>query len=281
MTRFCLPLLVTTLAAACSPAADTREYPLRGQIVAMAPERREVTIRHEDIPNFMPGMTMPFTVEDAALLEGKQPGDLVTATLVVGDTSAHLSALTKTGHQPLETTDAPSAFIRPGDPVKDAAFVDEGGAARPLSSFLGHRVALTFVYTRCPLPEFCPLMNRHFATVQKALRSRGDLSDVRLVTVTLDPAFDRPPVLAAHAKVYGADPAIWTFLTGDPGEVQAFAEQFGTYIEADPEHPEQITHNLRTLVIGPDGRLVKNESGNDWTPAGLLADLSAVAPAPR
>jgi protein SCO1/2 len=279
MDRLAVLLSLGILAAGCR-APETKKYELVGQILAIAPERHEVTIRHHDIVGFMPGMTMPFTVSDDELLEGKSPGDLVTATLEVGETSAHISTLTKTGHDTIEAPPVQSApVLRAGDAVADAPFVDQTGAGRPLSSFRGHRVALTFVYTRCPVPEFCPLMNRHFASIQKTLKTRPDLADVRLVSVTLDPAFDTPRVLAAHARVYDADPAIWTFLTGDPIAVKKFGEQFGITNESDPEDPSQITHSLRTAVIGTDGRLLTNKPGNDWTPADLLADLTA-APAP-
>ena len=197
------------LAAGCNqaPESQTRTYQLTGQIVGMAPERREVTIRHEDIPNFMPGMTMPFTVGEAELLDGKTPGDLVTGTLGVGDTAAHLSTLTKTGHSPLQETAGQPAFLRPGTPVADAPLVDQSGAARPLSSLRGHRVALTFIYTRCPLPEFCPLMDRHFAAVQKALAGKPGLADVRLVSVTLDPEFDTRRSSRHTRRVCGRIPA--------------------------------------------------------------------------
>jgi protein SCO1/2 len=122
-------------------------------------------------------------------------------------------------------------------------------------------------------------MNRNFAAVQKAVRSTPDLRDVRLLTVTLDPAFDRPPVLKTQATAYRADPAIWSFVTGDPAELGAFATQFGIISEGAGDNSAEIIHNLRTVVIGPDGRLVKNRSGNDWTPADLIADLSS-APSP-
>ena len=274
-----LVCVAVLLGCGCSRGPEPKQYQLIGQIVAMAPERREVTIKHQDIPSFMPGMTMPFTVEDAALLDGKQAGDLVTATLVVGENSAHLSTLTRTGHQPVDAP-PPSSGLRTGDQVADAPLVDQNGAKKPIASFRGHRVALTFIYTRCPIPDFCPLMTRHFATLQKALRSRPDLADVRLVSVTLDPAFDTPAVLKAHSGVFDADPAVWSFLTGSPPGVRAFAEQFGVYIESQPADPAQITHSLRTAVIGIDGRLVANHSGNDWTPDGLLADITKAA-APR
>jgi protein SCO1/2 len=271
-------LLLTGCGRASEPPA--REYELKGQVLAVWPERSQVVITHEDITGFMPGMTMPFTVKDGSLLQGKEPGDLVTATLVVAEVGAHLRTLEKTGHAPLATPAPPPPEIRqPGDTLADATFVDQNGAPTSLGAYRGHRVALTFIYTRCPLPEFCPLMDRHFAAVQKILTSTPALADVRLITVTLDPAFDTPVVLKPYAVRRGADPKIWSFLTGDPPEINRFGSQLGIYVEHNPESAIDITHNLRTVVIDPDGRLVKAYNGNSWTPSELVADLTAV-PAP-
>jgi protein SCO1/2 len=279
-----VPVAAAVLIAGCGGASDApaREYQLQGQILAVRPERSEVVIKHEDIKGFMPGMTMPFKVKDEALLQGKEPGDLVSAMLVVGEVDAHLRTLEKTGHAPLDTAaPAPPPDIRqPGDALTDAQFVDQNGQPTSLAAYRGHRVALTFIYTRCPLPEFCPLMDRHFAAVQKTLASRPELADVRLITMTLDPAFDTPAILKPYAARRGADPKIWSFLTGDPTEVDKFGSQLGIYVEHNPQSPIDITHNLRTVVIDPDGRLVKVHNGNSWTPSELVADLSAV-PAPK
>lgn len=273
--------VVLSAAAACSRPPEPRQYELTGQVLAVRPERNEVVIQHQDIEGFMPAMTMPFKVRDKALLEGRQAGDLVTATLVVEEADAYLSGLTRTGHAPVETVPPPPApdILQEGDEVEDAPLVDQDGNARPISSLRGHRVALTFIYTRCPLPEFCPLMDRNFVAVQKTIKSTPALSDVRLVTVTFDPEFDTPSVLKTHARRRGADPAIWSFLTGEPDAVSDFADQFGIYTEDSPQSPTEITHNLRTAVIDPDGRLVSVHTGNSWTPADLVADLTK-APAP-
>jgi protein SCO1 len=225
---------------------------------------------------------MPFTVKDGGLLSGKEPGDLVTATLVVTDLNAHLSSLTRTGHAPLEVPAAASNtphILLPGEPVEDAPLVDQQGKPRPFSGFRGHRVAITFIYTRCPLPEFCPLMDRQFAAVQRTIARENDLRDVRLVTATLDPEFDTPAVLSQHAERLKADPAVWTFLTGEPAAVTKFALQFGIFSEKDLGTGANLTHNLRTAVVDADGRIVKVRSGRDWTPADLVADLKAT-PAP-
>ena len=284
MRALWVPVAAALLVAACggSSEAPAREYQLQGQILAVRPERSEVVIKHGDIKGFMPGMTMPFKVKEGALLQGKEPGDLVTATLVVGEVQAHLRTLDKTGHAVLDTpAPPPPPDIRePGQTLTDATLVDENGKPSSLSAYRGHRVALTFIYTRCPLPEFCPLMDRHFAAVQKTIASTPALADVRLVTVTLDPAFDTPAVLKPYAARRGADPMIWSFLTGEPAEVNKFGSQLGIYVEHNPQSAIDITHNLRTVVIDPDGRLVKVHNGNSWTPSELVADLSAV-PAAR
>jgi protein SCO1/2 len=122
-------------------------------------------------------------------------------------------------------------------------------------------------------------MNRNFAAVQQKVEQAPQLSDVRLVTMTLDPEYDTPEVLAPLARTLDADPGVWSFMTGEPDDVVEFSKQFGIFSERDPDDPVQLIHNLRTAVIDPEGRLVKIESGNSWTPAQLIADLEA-APAP-
>ena len=282
MRRLLAALVLLAALSACRGGPPPREFEIVGQIQAVSPERSEVTIKHQDIKGFMPGMTMPFKAQNG-VLDGRKPGDLVTGTLVVGEVDVHISKLTVTGHRELDpTTVLPSdgsAIIQPGDPVRDAMLVDQDGKTRRLSDWRGHRLALTFVYTRCPLPEFCPLMNQHFRTVQNRIATTPALADVRLLSVTLDPAYDTPKVLKPFATGAGADPARWTFLTAEPAEAAAFMAQFGILVERDPANEVQITHNLRTAVIGADGRLATIHTGNRWLPDELVADLTAT-PAP-
>jgi protein SCO1 len=278
-----VPLLISLALTACGrgPDVTTRQFELQGQVLAVRPERHEVVIKHQDIKGLMPGMTMPFTVKDDALIADKKPGDLVTATLVVGETQAYLTTLTTTGHAAVSEAAPPPPpdILTAGQVVKDAALVDQDNKPRAFSTFKGHRLAVTFIYTRCPLPDFCPLMDKHFAAIQKTIMSTPALADVRLLTVTLDPEFDKPAILKAYARRREADPAVWTFLTGEPAEVNKFATQFGLYVEHNPQSAIDITHNLRTAVIDPEGRLITVHNGNSWTPAELVADLTA-APAP-
>ena len=275
--------LIVTTAAACSRAPEPKHYELHGQIVSFDADRKEVVVDHEDIKGFMPAMVMPYKVQDVTLLEGKQPGDMVTATLVVEEVNAYLTTLTTTGHEPLKTpaagpvlTDAD--MLKDGDAVPDHALVDQNNAPLPMQALRGHRVALTFIYTRCPIPDFCPLMDRHFVDVQAQIKASPALADVQLVSITLDPAFDTPAVLAAHAKKLAADPMRWHFATGQAEDVLAFAKRFGVIAEPG-DTSAALVHNLRTAVIDPEGRLVKAYSGNMWTPAELIADITAT-PAP-
>jgi protein SCO1/2 len=276
-------LVVAVAATACSRTAPTKQYQLTGQILDVKPATNEVLVRHDDIPGFMPAMTMPYKVEDAKLLADKQAGDLITATLVVGETEAHLSKIDRTGHAPVADASGPaitdSQILKPNEPVPDTTLVDENNAPRPLTSLKGHRVALTFMYTTCPQPDFCPLMDRHFASVQSAIKKTPALADVRLISVSFDPAHDTPAVLKAHAKALQADPAVWHFVTAGTDDIKEFAARFGVIAEPSDESPAILTHNLSTAVIDADGRLVKIRPGNMWTPADLIADLTAT-PAP-
>jgi protein SCO1/2 len=271
--RQVLTLLVGSvlLAGACSRG---REYELKGQVLAVDPVRRELTIKHGDIRGFMPGMTMPFKVKDAKLMEGRTPGDLVTATLVVEDNGAYLSALTATGQAPLTEPPPPPRtmdILDPGSPVPDVKLIDETGSARSLSDWRGRVLAVTFIYTRCPLPDFCPRMDRHFAAVQREVLQDAKLRDrVALLSVSVDPQFDTPEVLAAHARRAGADAQVWKFATGDADAVTQLAGRFGVSVFREGADPNGLTHNLRTAIIKPDGALATVLGGSDWTPAALI-----------
>jgi protein SCO1/2 len=276
-------VIALLVASACSRTPPSKEYQLKGQILDVKPETKEVLVKHEDIPGFMPAMTMPYKVEDGTLLAGKEPGDLITATLVVGETEAHLSKIDKTGHAPVENPGGPeltaSQILKPGDPAPDTKLIDETNMTRPLTSYRGHRVALTFMYTRCPQPDFCPLMDRNFAALQNEIKKTPDLGDVRLVSVSFDPGNDTPAVLKRHARDLKADPAVWHFVTASPDDIKGFTAKFGVTAEPSDESPAVLTHNLSTAVIDAEGKLVKIRPGNMWTPADLIGDLKA-APAP-
>jgi protein SCO1 len=268
--------IVVLACAAASGCSRAKTYELRGQVLAVDRERQEITIKHEDIRGLMPGMTMSFKVKDANLLEGPVPGDLVNATLVVRDSTAHVSSIERTGHAAVVVPPpAPRVdILEPGQAVPDVNLTDETGTRRTLSAWKGKIAAVTFTYTRCPLPDFCPKMDRQFQAVQRDVLADAGLRDrVALLSVSFDPAFDTPQVLAAHAGQLHADPRLWHFVTGDQEEIARFAARFGTSVIRDESNAADITHNLRTAVIGSDGTLVSIFKGNEWTPADLMTAL--------
>lgn len=286
-----LAVLLALAAGACQRTPPPREYPVVGQIIRIDRTTNHVTIRHEDIKGFMPGMTMPFPVKDPGLLEGREPGDLIEATLLVQDTSAWIGSLRKTGHQALPAAgDLPAPGLAPGDRVPDQAFTDQDGAPLALDWLDGHVAVVTFIYTRCPLPDFCPAIDSRFAQLQAMIEggggarragsaggAAGSLANVRLLSVTIDPVYDTPAVLKAHAAKRGADPAIWRFATTGADRLPAFGRQFGLDVRQAGSAPADIEHNLRTIVLGRDRRIVEMLTGASWSATALAARLRTVA----
>ena len=268
--------LLAAIGGGCTKAPEPVVYELRGQIISIHSQENALTIKHDEIKGFMPAMTMPFKVKDIKLIVGLVPGDFVRATLVVEKYKAYLSHLEKVGFAPLETVSNSSgvALLKIGDTVADAAFVDQDGYARRLADYSGNVLAITFIYTRCPLPDFCPLMDRHFAAVQESIKKEKSLeSRTRLLSITFDPDYDSPEVLRKHGRYLNADFEIWHFLTGEGGSLRRFTEQFGLTAIAEESDPSIYVHTLRTAVIGPDGKLIKLYRGNEWIPEELVKAL--------
>ena len=272
-------LILCVLALAAASCSRERRYPLEGQVLAVDSVKGELTVRHSDIKGFMPGMTMPFKVTDKAVLKERKPGDLIRATLVVEDSLGRLEDVVRTGEAPLPAdalAPATADVLVVGAIAPDATLVDQEGQTRHLSEWKGKTVGVTFVYTRCPLSDFCPLMDKHFAAVQRAVLADPTLADrVRLLSVSFDPDFDTPDVLRAHAKRVGSDPRIWTWLTGTRETVDPFARAFGISVMRGDQSKAEIVHNLRTLVLDPNGRVASVLSGNEWKPEELLEALRA------
>jgi protein SCO1/2 len=197
----------------------------------------------------------------------------------VTDAGATHTAITHTGSAPLPTNTNAAALaegiLGVGDAVPDAAFIDQANVRRSISEWKGSLTLVTFIYTSCPLPTFCPLMDQNFATIQRAVADDTPLrGQVKLISISIDPAHDTPAVLAEHARTLKADPAVWTFLTGDQATTDRFAGRFGVSIVRE-DGAEGITHQLRTALIDRDGHIRKIYSGNEWTPGTVLADLRA------
>ncbi len=276
--------LLLVAVVGCRRGTPPRQFPITGQILAVHADRHELTIKHGDIAGLMPGMTMTFPVVPASLMDGQTAGDQVTGTLEVGDAGARLVALTKTGTAPLPSASEvalASGVLNVGDEVPDAAFLDERDRRRAFSEWRGTPTLVTFIYTRCPLATFCPLMSQNFATIQRTIAEDPALRGrIKLISVSFDVEHDTPAVLAAHAAKLKADPAVWTFLTGDRVTIEKFAARLGVGLIRPADSPAEFTHNLRTILIGADGKVARIYSGNEWTPGAVVADLRAVVQLP-
>jgi protein SCO1 len=272
-------LLVLAIATgACSRTSNQREYTLQGQILSVNADHTEANIKHEEIPGFMAAMTMPYKAKDAKEFADLKPGDLINARLVIVSNDAYLESVKKVGEAPLEkTSEAPAAssgfeLLKEGQPVPNTTFVDQDGKKVTFEAFRGSAVIATFIYTSCPMPTFCPLMDRHFAAIQERVKKEHRGLNLRLVSISFDPIVDTPAVLKKHAATLNADPRMWTFLTGDRDEVDKFAMRFGVSVTRELNDPKEISHNLRTAIIDRQGNLVKTFTGNEWTPEQVLAD---------
>jgi protein SCO1 len=273
---------ITAMVACNRTPPPAKEYPLHGQVLAVRAEQQEIVIRHGDIQGFMPGMTMPFRVKDRRLLEVAAPGDIVDATLAVQEGDAWLSRVTPTGRREPLPPDAVTPHrmeppLEPGAAVPDASFTDQDGHVLQVAALRGMPWALTFIYSRCPLPTYCPTLDRRFQAVQRIIAGDARLTGVQLVSVSIDPAFDRPPVLKAHAERLQADPRIWRFVTGETETVDRFGERFGLMVVRGEGRPEDFVHSLKTAVIDGTGRLRRIYSGTEWTPGELVNDLREAA----
>jgi protein SCO1/2 len=278
-TAFSLALALVASACGGGGSSDRREYRLEGQVLQMQPDHKQAVIRHEEIKGFMSAMTMPYDVKDAKEYENIKPGDLITATLVVLPTAAYLEKVKRVGDAPLELPagQAPPAaagfeLIKTGAPVPNQTFVDQDGKSVSLEDFRGSALIVTFMYTQCPMPTMCPVMDRNFAKIQAKLKENNNLLKAHLLSVSFDPQIDTPAVLKKHAQSLGADPRLWTFATGDRDEIDKWASGFGISISRAQNDPRDITHNLRTALIDRQGNLVQIYSGNEWTPEQVVAD---------
>jgi len=252
------------------PAAAVAEqtYEVSGKVVSIDASAKTIRIAHEAIPDYMPAMTMPFTVKGPIRFQELAPGDRIQFQLVVTDTDSWISRIRKTAAaapqvaEPAAQTVREAAQLQVGEKLPDFELLNQDGKRIHLHDFAGKVVVLTFVYTRCPLPNFCPLMSRNFASLQERL-VKEFAGRFQLLSVSIDPEFDQPEILKSYGLRYGADTQYWTFATGTTAQIDAVADLMG--LTHEPENGF-IAHDLRTALISPEGKLVHLWKSNVWTP---------------
>jgi len=261
-------------------AANEKRYDLKGKVVAVEPDKHLVTISHEDIKDFMPAMTMPFALPDDYYLQNLAVGDEITATLVVDGSQSWLEnvAITRESVDPSATTGITEA--KPGDEVPNFSLVNQDGRDIRLNNYRGKALLLTFIYTRCPLPEYCNLMSTNFAEVDRQLQKQPEIyAKTHLLSITIDPEYDTPKVLrsygAAFTERYQNETfEHWDFASGTMDQIKGIAQYFGLrYFQAS----DQIVHGLRTVIIGPDGKVVKVYRDNLWKPDEVVGEMAKAA----
>ncbi len=261
---FCTFVRTAAICSALLLSSCTKHYRAEGIVLRVDPSGQTLLVSHRAIRGYMEGMAMPFRVADSKELEGLTPGARIDFRLNVSRKQSYISRVRRR-KIPLEDVQLPkeSHQVRVGDEVPDFGLIDQSGKTVRLSGFRGGLVAIDFIYTRCPMPDVCPRLSANFALLQRRFGSR-----LTLLSVTIDPQFDTPEVLAEYARRWGAG-ASWHFLTGPPQEIQEAAGSFGLVY-----WPEDgvITHTSATALIGPDGRLRALLEGSAFT-VGQLVDL--------
>jgi protein SCO1/2 len=266
-----------------SPSTEQKRYQVRGKVISVEKADKMVVLAHEDIPGFMEAMTMGFKLRDPRDLDRLQRGDRVEATLVLQGMESWLETLFITRPQNPDASDAevlpkPLPMPKPGDVVPDVSLVNQDGRRLRLRDLRGKNMVITFIFSRCPLPEYCPRMNMNFARLAMELdRDPTRAAKVHLLTISFDPEYDTPAVLKKSRQAFdepGRTQAVaWDFVTGRKTEIRRLADFFGLSYTVDGKNPEETTHTLRTAVIDAERKVVKVLTGNTWTVEEVLAEL--------
>ena len=285
---FALALILSLSAAACRGTSQSqmRRYHLKGTVVQVDKSQRHLVVNHEQIPGFMAAMTMPYPVVDARSLDELSPGDQIAADVVVGPSEIHLENIVVVKKSDGKTSQ-PGAQWQPSEQgalVPEFTLVNQDGKRLRLAQYRGKSVLLTFIYTRCPLPDYCPLMSHNFAEIEKALMISPELyAKSHLLSISFDSQYDTPQVLRNYAREFVADRGPrtfehWEFATIPAAENSAVTKFFDVFTS---EEQGQITHSMSTAILSPDGRIYKSYNGNDWKPADVLKDLTSCAAGER
>jgi len=276
-----LALILLLAAFACS---HRKTYPLQGEVRGKDLTTSEVTVNHGDIPGFMPAMMMPYKVKNTAMLQELQPGDKIAAEIVVSKDGndywledVRITDESRRG----KVKPAESHMLMPGEEVPDVPLVNQDGQTIHLKDFSGNAVLVTFIYTRCPVPTFCPRLSSQFARIHNELKATpNDYSKTHLLTISFDPKYDTPVVLRKYGLAYLEGDASgfsqWDFASTKEADMRRLAQAFGLDYQ---EQDNQISHTMNIALIAPDGTLVKFWS-TEWTSDELLKALRQAAHRP-
>lgn len=271
-------------ATGASTEETPREYSVRGVVRRVEPERRSVVVKHDEIPGFMPAMTMPFDVKEPKELQGLKPGDRIAFRMLVTTNDGWIDRIQVLGSDTNATAAAPPVritssvpMLEAGSMLPDYTLTNELGKVIRLSDFRGQVLAFTFIFTRCPYPDFCPRMTDLFGRAQKTLAGQPEApKNLRFLSISFDPEHDTPELLRAYAERQHYDPAQWTLATGAWDQLEPLTGHFGLIFGRDVP-PEKMEHNLRTVVVRPSGRIQAVLPSNEWQLEDLLREIRTAA----
>jgi len=273
----CLALALLGCGRSTNLDEGADHYDTRGVVRGFSPDRSTIEIQHENIPNFMPSMTMPFVARDPKQIADLKSGDPISFRMTVTEKDFWIENVKKIRREevnvaePKQTSSVSTggeARLKEGDEMPAFSLTNQNGERVSLDTFHGQPLVLTFVFTRCPVPNFCPRMSNNFEELQAAIKaSGGTLATTRLLSITLDPDYDTPKVLNDYAAFHHADSKIWSFATGDEKEIDSLTRAFSVYRQNEGG---TISHGLATALINPNGTLERIWRGNAWTPAEVI-----------
>jgi protein SCO1/2 len=262
--------------------SSAKRYLLKGKVVSVDRNAGTANIGNEPIEGFMDAMVMPYTFKPATQIDRLQPGDSITADVVVEGPGTYWLENVKAAGPSKPSDPKPTSSLHipePGDQVPDFKLVNQSGTHISLRQYRGETLLLTLIYTRCPFPDFCPRISHEFASIDSHLRADpARFGKTHLLSISFDPVHDTPKVLRAYgiSCVTSKDPALfkhWEFAAVPQPELPDFAKYFALTYQEDNG---LITHSLSTAVISPDGKIFKWYHGADWQASDLLQDLAAV-----
>lgn len=291
MIRTLFLLLVTfsiLMFSACQRAeqksaasSEAKRYPLTGKVVSVDLAGKKAKIAHDAIEGYMPAMEMNFPIKQDWVLREVKPGNKISGELVVEPNSEYFLENVAISASPLDNADvkeelreAPTDKI--GREIVNFHLKNQDGKTITAADFRGKILVLTFIFTSCPDPEFCPLMSLNMSDLEKMIRQNAELKDkVRLLSISFDPNKDTPEVLRKYGMGYLGNPQnpnfeIWQLATGTEAEVQEVTAFFNL---STIKENERLAHNLRTAIVAPDGKIVKLYGGNDWRPVDVMKEI--------
>lgn len=263
---------------------EPKRYSLHGKVVAVDKANKKATIAHDAVVGYMDAMTMDFPIKNEDVLNTLSKDAEINADLMVDNYKGTFwleNFTVISAPDPNNPAPAVNENIgQPGKEIPDFKLTNQDGKSISIKDFRGKALAITFIYTRCPLPNYCIKMSKNFSDLANLLVDQPDLKDkIRLLSISFDPKTDTPETLKNYGLGYlgkgskATDFTIWQLATAPDKEMKEMADFFGFHYETDENDKTVINHSLQTVVIAPDGKIQKVFNGSDWTNDELLNSL--------